>query len=54
MANAIRPRCPTCNTAMDPVFRKGPRGQAWIRVPETFHCLKHNLIARGRQAPEFL
>ncbi|MCA1811287.1 MAG: hypothetical protein LC623_04665 [Halobacteriales archaeon] len=54
MPNRVRPRCPTCDTAMGPAFCKGPRGKAFIKIPDTFHCLQHNLLARGRQKPEFL
>jgi hypothetical protein len=39
---------------MDPVFRKGPRGKAFVRVPDAFYCPEHNLIARGRKATRFL
>src|SRR5260221_6681879 len=38
MPNRIRPRCPTCDSAMGPVFRKGPRGHAFVRVPDAFYC----------------
>lgn len=39
---------------MSPVFRKGPRGQAFVKVPDTFHCETHNRLARGRKHVEFL
>jgi hypothetical protein len=51
MANRARPRCPTCGTAMSPVFRKGARGKAFVRVPEAFYCIEHDLMARGRAKP---
>jgi hypothetical protein len=39
---------------MEPVFRKGPRGKAFVRVLDAFYCSEHNLIARGRKKAEFL
>jgi hypothetical protein len=54
MPNRIRPRCPTCATAMGPVFRKGPRGKAFVRVPDAFYCSEHTLLARGRKKTEFI
>jgi hypothetical protein len=39
---------------MGPVFRKGPRGKAYVRVPDAFHCAEHDLIARGRSKSQFL
>jgi hypothetical protein len=54
MPNRVRPRCPTCDTAMGPLFRKGPRGKAFVRVPDAFYCAEHNLLARGRKKAQFL
>ena len=54
MPNRARPRCPSCESAMDPVFRKGPRGKAFVRVPDAFICGEHNVLARGRQKTQFL
>jgi hypothetical protein len=39
---------------MGPVFRKGPRGKAFVRVPDAFYCVEHNVIARGRKKAEYL
>jgi hypothetical protein len=36
---------------MSPVFRKGARGKAFVRVPEAFYCIEHDLMARGRAKP---
>lgn len=54
MANRERPRCPTCNDAMGPVYRKGARGKAFVRVPDAFYCVEHDLLARGRRKVKFL
>jgi hypothetical protein len=54
MPNRARPRCPDCNTAMGPLFRHGARGQAFVRVPDAFHCREHDRIARGRKKTIFL
>jgi peptide methionine sulfoxide reductase MsrB len=54
MPNRIRPRCPTCNSPMGPIFRKGPRGKAFVRVPDSFYCVEHNKLARGRKKTAYL
>jgi hypothetical protein len=53
MPNRARPRCPACGRAMSPVFRKGARGKAFVRVPDTFHCLEDDKIAHGRRNVQF-
>jgi peptide methionine sulfoxide reductase MsrB len=53
MPNRVRPRCPTCDAAMGPVFRKGPRGKAFVRIRDAFYCPEHNLLAHGRKKPSF-
>jgi hypothetical protein len=53
MANRVRPRCPTCNVSMGPVFRKGARGVSFVRVPDAFYCVEHNVVARGRKKTTF-
>lgn len=54
MPNRPRPRCPNCNIAMAPLFRKGSRGTAFVRLPEAFYCSEHDLLARGRSKTRFL
>jgi hypothetical protein len=39
---------------MGPVFLKGPRGKAFVRVPDAFYCSEHNLFARGRTKVKYL
>lgn len=52
--NRIRPRCPQCSSAMDPLYRLGARGNAFVKVPDTFHCPQHDVVARGRRTTRFL
>ncbi|HEX2066101.1 MAG TPA: hypothetical protein VHI93_04740 [Candidatus Thermoplasmatota archaeon] len=54
MPNRARPRCPDCQAAMSPLFRKGPRGKAFVRVPDAFVCSQHDRLARGRESTRFL
>lgn len=54
MPNRIRPKCPVCNAAMAPMYGKGPRGKAFIRVKDAFWCAEDNQIARGRRKVSFL
>jgi hypothetical protein len=39
---------------MGPLFRKGPRGKAFVRVPDAFYCAEHQQMARGRKKAQFL
>jgi hypothetical protein len=39
---------------MGPLFRKGLRGKAFVRVPDGFYCVEHNQMARGRKKTTFL
>lgn len=54
MANRPRPRCPECDMAMGPVFRKRPRGETYARVPDVFWCQDCTNLARGRKDPDFV
>ena len=54
MPNRIRPRCTTCDQSMAPLYAKGPRGKAFIRVKDSFWCPDHATIARGRRKVTFL
>lgn len=62
MANRPRPRCPTCNVAMIPLFFKRPsrkktgrgRKAVYHRVKNAFACEKHGTLARGRTRAKFL
>lgn len=54
VANRLRPRCPECKTAMGPVYRKGARGKAMVRIPDAFYCATHDLLAHGRTKVRFL
>lgn len=39
---------------MSPLFRRGPRGKAFVRVPDAFVCSRHSRLARGRESARFL
>jgi hypothetical protein len=39
---------------MAPLFMKGPRGKAFVKVPDMFHCSDHDQLARGRKRVQFL
>ncbi|HEX2067039.1 MAG TPA: hypothetical protein VHI93_09530 [Candidatus Thermoplasmatota archaeon] len=54
MPNRARPRCPDCRAAMSPLFRRGSRGKAFVRVAEAFVCSQHGRIAHGREKTRFL
>lgn len=54
MTNRIRPRCPTCQTAMTPVYRKGARGKAFVKIPDTFTCAEHGGLAVGRRKVKYV
>lgn len=54
MPNRIRPRCPDCGSAMSPLYAKGPRGKAFVRVRDAFWCAEDRQIARGRRKAVFL
>ena len=54
MPNRIRPRCPDCGAAMTPVYRKGARGQAFVKIPDTFTCPEDETLARGRRKARIL
>jgi hypothetical protein len=54
VANRARPRCPECQTAMDPLFRTGARGTRKVRIPDAFYCTEHDLLAHGRTQARFL
>lgn len=49
MPNKARPRCPDCESAMEPVYRKSQRGASMVRVPNVFWCEDDSVIARGRR-----
>lgn len=40
--------------AMEPVFRKRPRGDSYARVPDVFYCVDHGSLAKGRKKTQFL
>jgi hypothetical protein len=48
MPNKPRPRCPSCNVAMAPLFRKRPRGSGYARAGTAFQCLSCERLAHGR------
>lgn len=50
MPNKPRPRCPNCNVAMAPLFRKRPRGSGYARAGNTFQCTNCETLAKGRGA----
>lgn len=50
MANKPRPRCPKCDQAMTPLYRKRPKGKTYARAGATFWCEEHDILANGRQA----
>jgi len=52
MPNKTRPACPTCGYAMAPLWRRGPRGQAFVRVPEAYVCCGN--LAGGRDGTRLL
>lgn len=54
MPNRVRPRCHKCESAMSPLYAKGPRGKAFIRVQDTFWCPADGLVAHGRRKVKFL
>lgn len=54
LPNRIRPRCPACDAAMSPLYAKGPRGKAFVRVPDVFWCPDDRRLARGRRKVGFL
>ena len=54
MPNRIRPRCPTCDRAMSPVYCKGPRGVSFIRIKDHFWCPDDHKMAAGRKKTAFL
>lgn len=54
MSNRLRPRCTDCGRAMSPLYGKGPRGKAFVRVREAFWCPDDGRIARGRRKASFL
>ena len=49
MANRVRPRCPKCEAVMKPVYRRGPRGKAFVRLKDAFCCNNDGTLARGRR-----
>lgn len=53
MANRVRPRCPKCQSVMAPLFRKGPRGKAYVKVRDSFVCIEDGSLARGRRNARF-
>jgi hypothetical protein len=48
MPNRVRPR--HHGRAMEPVFRKGPSGNAFVRVPDLFVCAERGCpaVEKGR------
>jgi hypothetical protein len=54
MGNRVRPRCPECESSMSPLYAKGPRGTAFIRVRDAFWCPEDRTMARGRRKVAFL
>lgn len=50
MPNKPRPRCPECQTAMAPLFRKRPRGSGYARAGTAFQCPSCDTLAKGRGA----
>lgn len=48
MPNKPRPRCPKCDVAMAPLFRKRPRGSGYARAGNTFQCANCETLAKGR------
>ena len=54
MANRARPRCPKCQSVMAPLFRKGARGKAYVRVRDAFTCPDDGTLARGRRKARFV
>ncbi len=51
--NRVRPRCPTCDTAMLPVFQQRPRGETYAKIRDVFHCPTHGVLARGRRKVDY-
>lgn len=49
MANKPRPRCPECDQAMAPLYRKRPNGTTYARAGATFWCDDHEILAMGRK-----
>lgn len=49
MANKPRPRCPECDSAMAPLYRKRPNGTTYARAGTTFYCYEHDILAKGRE-----
>jgi hypothetical protein len=54
MANRVRPRCADCQTVMAPLYAKGPRGKAFVRVKDAFTCPNDGTLARGRRKVKYL
>ena len=53
MPNRIRPRCPSCGKAMQPVFVRNRR-EGLSRVLDTFFCREDAILAKGRRKVSYL
>lgn len=55
LPNKPRPRCPECEAAMAPLYRKRPQGTTYARAGDAFYCHEDDILAKGRtDATEFI